>query len=94
MMEIFRFIKWQWNRFAFEDLAVAFMLAAVACSVIVTWITSNIIAAIFVGIIALVIAGLLSAAIDLTRVQWYKYKRDKDFEAQKVVDILAGKTRR
>lgn len=93
-MEIFRFIKWQWNRFAFEDLAVAFMLAAVACSVIVTWITSGIIAAIFVGIIAIVIAGLLLTCLDLVMIQWYKYKRDKDLEAQQVVDILAGKTRR
>lgn len=70
------------------------MLAVIACSVIVTWIVSTIVTAIMVGIVALVIAGLLLAAIDLTRVQWYKYKRDKDFEAQKVVDILAGKTRR
>lgn len=93
-MEIFRFIKWQWNRFAFEDFAVAFMLAAVACSVIVTWITSGIIAAIFVGIIAIVIAGLLLTCLDLVMIQWYKYKRDKDLEAQQVVDILAGKTRR
>ncbi len=93
-MEIFRFIKWQWNRFAFEDFAVAFMLAAVACSVIVTWITSGIIAAIFAGIVAIVIASLLLACLDLVMIQWYKYKRDKDLEAQQVVDILAGKTRR
>ncbi len=80
-MEIFRFIKWQWNRFAFEDFAVAFMLAAVACSVIVTWITSGIIAAIFVGIVAIVIASLLLVCLDLVMIQWYKYKRDKDLEA-------------
>jgi len=93
-MEIFSFIKWQWNRFSFDDIVIAFVSVVIVCSVTVTWIVSTMVTAILVGIIALVIAGLLLAAIDLTRVQWYKYKRDKDLEAQQVVDILAGKTRR
>ena len=80
-MEIFRFIKQQWNRLDFDDIAIAFVLAVIACSVIITWIISTIAAAIIIGIIVMVLCGLLLSVIDYTRVQWCKYRRDKDLEA-------------
>ena len=69
-----------WNRLDFNDIAIAFVLAVIACSVIITWIISTI-AAIIIGIIAMVLCGLLLSVIDYTRVHWFKYRRDKDLEA-------------
>ena len=91
-MEIFRFIKWQWNRFGTDEQIVI---------ILVTIGISTFGAALYLGFT--VGASLLSAGgafigsgigigvYIALREQWNKYKKYREHEAQMIVDKLRGR---
>lgn len=90
-MELFRFIAWQYRRFDFEELSLILSsLVAISAGFICSYLGIS-----FIGLIAGIVLSFFAtlcfcALIYHARSQWWKYKRERDQEAQKIVDRLRG----
>jgi len=88
-MEIFKFIKWQWNRFQQDEKAlIAMFVVGVISTICCLFYGFKLIGSVVIGVIAFLLAGLVIIAYAGLCNQWRKYNLHKDQEAQRIVDIL------
>ena len=90
-MELFRFIVWQWNRFDFEELTLLFAaILTVAEICIGIYLTLGLGMILLYSLMTFVCSVTAGAIVYNIRLQWWKYKKERDQEAQKIVDRLRG----
>jgi len=92
-MELLRFIKWQWNRFQYDEIVLGFDLIATSSTYAYVWYTNSFLLALLVS--AGVFFGIVLIAVIGQRIhkQWKLYIQDRDREAQRIVDRLRGGSR-
>lgn len=89
-MELFRFLAWQSKRLEYDEIAFILIILATAASGIITFFMSDLFAAVMVTAGTFILSFCLAATVGSILTQWNKYKREKENEAQKIVDRLAG----
>ncbi len=91
-MEILRFLKWQWNRFDKEEVALISVII-----LLIAWITYGVINSlgflvIFMGSLALMaIAAVSLIIVGTIHKQWIMYSKQKEQEALAIVNKLRGR---
>lgn len=91
-MEIFKFIKWQWNRFNSDDqILIVSTVVIIAFVIVAILFNFGFIFSLLtvVGFIAAVLIG--TSLIRATIKQWKRYNEQIDRERQAIIDKLAGK---
>lgn len=91
-MEIFRFINWQWNRFDFEEKSLLIIIFVGFITVPVALLYGfNIWLAALLALLSMVSSAITIGIGIRVKIQWDKYKKYKDAEAQRIIDKLAGR---
>ncbi len=90
-MEIFRFIKWQWNRFSTDEKMLSLMIVCGLGTIPGTlYLGFTLLFSILVGsLVSIGIGCLLAIFFKLVR-QWNTYKLDKEKDAQMIINKLRG----
>lgn len=91
-MEFFRFLKWQWNRFATdEQIIISMVTIAIITFGISLYLGFTLGASLLTGGGMFIFTGVGIGVFIASREQWSKYKKYRDHEAQMIVDKLRGR---
>jgi uncharacterized membrane protein len=89
-MELFRFLAWQWKRLHYDEIAVSLVILVTVVATSIALFVSTFTIAVAVAVATSVIGFCFAAILAGVLTQWNKYKAEKDREAQKIMDKLAG----
>lgn len=90
-MEIFKFIKWKWNRVSRDDKLIGLVgLSTVLGVVIAMYMGLTFIPILLSGVGCLIGSIIVITVCDHTIRNWKLFKKMQEEEAQRVVDKLRG----
>lgn len=92
-MEILNFLKWQWNRCSEGEKGLILVTFITILATFIAGIFFGVLYAIVAFIITLPSTGLLAVIVIYVANLWRKYKEEQEYEAQKIVDRLSGRSR-
>ena len=92
-MELLRFIKWQWNRFKYDEIVFILDILITASTFAYIWHTAHFLLAFMISVA--VFFGIVLIAVIGSQInrQWRLYKDQQAKEAQRIVDRLRGGSR-
>ena len=90
-MEIFNFVKWQWNRFPYYKKSIIIMaISAIASIPAMLYVGFNLVISVGMAFVVFALIGSLAILGDVVRDQWAMYVTVKEAEAGQIMRKLRG----